>query len=140
MKGFKYKNKLWRWVYVKTVKLFKSDERSRYPKKVTDKEKTVADIFINVLHDPDTKLYYDIKTHECSLKSEKQSLWIFLERENMKVINSTFGYDRTISPELEYYLSDRFRQENNKRRTLMKEEALSKVEHSLSYTLNKIKK
>lgn len=140
MKGFKYKNKLWRWVYVKTVKLFTSDKKNRYPKNVTEKEKTVSDIFTNLLRDPDTKLHFDLKTHECSLESVKQSLWIFLEQENMRVINSTFGYDRAISPDLVYYLTDRFKQENNKRCILMKEEALSKVEHSLSYTLNKIKK
>ena len=139
MKPFKSKNKIFRFFYVKMSRVFKSSQKSRYPKKVTEGEKTVADIFINVLHDPDTKLYYDTKTHECSLKSEKQLLWIFLESGNMKVVNSTFGYDRPISAQLEYYLSERFRVENTKRRTLMKEEALSKIEHSLNKTLEKIK-
>ena len=121
-------------------RLFKSGNKVRYPKKVTEGEKTVSDIFINILRDSDTKLYYDTKTHECSMKSEKQSIWIFLESGNMKVVNSTFGYDRPISSELEYYLYERFRVENTKRRTLMKAEALSKIEHSLSKTLDKVKK
>ena len=138
MKTFKYKNKLYRWLYVKMSRTFKSVKKSKYPKNVTEVEKTVSDIFIKVLHDPDTKLYYDTTTHECSLKSEKQSLWIFLEPNNMKVVNSTFGYDRPISSDLEYYLEERFRTENTKRRTLMKEEALSKIEYSLTKTLEKV--
>ena len=138
METFRYKNKIYRWLYVKIAKKLRPNDKCRFPKDITDKERTVYEIFIKVLHDPDTKLYYDTKTMECSMKSEKQSLWIFLEAGNVKVINSTFGYDRTISPKLECYLSDRFRQENTKRRTLMKEEALSKIEHSLSKTRDKL--
>ena len=130
--------KFFKRLYVKIVKKFRVKDRCRFPKDITDRERTVYEIFIKVLHDPDTKLYYDINTMECSMKSEKQSLWIFLEANNVKVINSTFGYDRIISSKLECYLSDRFRQENTKRRTLMKEEALSKVEHSLSKTRDKL--
>ena len=138
MKPFKYKNKLYRYFYVRISRLFKTDLRSRYPKDVSDYEKTVSDIFISILHKDDTKLYYDTKTQECSLKNEQQVIWIFLERENIKIINSTYGYDRHISSNLEYYLADRFRQENTKRRTIMKEEALSRIEHSLSITLKKV--
>lgn len=138
MKTFKYKNRLYRWLYVKIASKIRTKDRCRFPKDITDKERTVYEIFIKVLHDPDTKLYYDTLTMECSMKSEKQSLWVFLESRNVKVINSTFGYDRIISPKLECYLSDRFRQENTKRRTLMKEEALSKVEHSLTKTRDKL--
>ena len=130
-----------RWLrrlYIKSMSILSPKDRCRFPKDITDKERTVYDIFIKVLHDPDTKLYYDTKTMECSMKSDKQSLWIFLETRNVNVINSTFGYDRTISPKLECYLSDRFRHENTKRRNLMKEEALSKIEHSLSKTRDKL--
>lgn len=142
--NFKYRmmrNIMKRWFKKLRIKLllrFRTNVRCRFPKNITNKERTVYEIFIKILHDPDTKLYYNTTTRECSMKSEKQSLWIFLEERNVKVINSTFGYDRTISSELECYLSERFIHENTKRRVMMKEEALSRVEHSLSKTRDKL--
>lgn len=138
MKSFKYKNKIYRYFYVKMSRAFKNNDRSRYPKSVTDKERTVSDIFIKILHDPTTELSYDISTKECRMKNERESLWIFLEPGNVKVINSVYGYDRRISAELEYYLEERFRHENHKRGAVMKAEALSKVDYSLNKTLDKI--
>lgn len=140
MKTFKYKNRLYRWVYIKIIKLFNSERRARYPKKVSDLEKVVSDIFIKVLHNPESQLYYNISTGECSIKLESQKLFIFLENGKVRVINSTFGYDRAICPELQQYLMERFRHENAKRRRIMKEQALSKIDNSLSITLEKLKK
>ena len=138
MKTFKYKSKVYRYFYVRMCRLFNNNDRSRYPKSVTDKERTVSDIFIKILHDPSTELSYDISSKECSMKNVRESLWIFLEPGNVKVINSVYGYDRRISAELEYYLEERFRQENRKRGAIMKAEALSKVDYSLNKTLDKI--
>ena len=138
MKTFKYKSKLYRYLYVRMSRIFRSGMRVRYPKNVTKEERTVSDIFIKILHDPSTDLFYDMKSKECALKNTRESLWIFLEPGNVKVINSTFGYDRSISNELEYYLEERFRHENHKRRVVMKDEALAKIDHSLNKTLDKI--
>jgi len=139
METFKYKNKLWRFIYIKFMRAIKQDKKQRYPKNIPDAQKTVADIWMILLRDPETKLYYDITTQECSLESKSKHLEIFLESENIKIVNSTFGFDKRISSELEYYLADRFRQENSKRRILMKQHAQSKIEHSLSNTLIKLK-
>jgi len=109
------------------------------PKKMTDAEKTASAIFTHVLLDPNTKLYYDIETNECYLRSEDSTIYIFLEKENIKVINSVYGYDVAISTDLECFLTDRFRREMSLRRKDFKGEALSKVEHSLETTLKKLK-
>lgn len=138
MKTFKYKNKIYRYIYVKLARIFKSEERVRYPKNVDAASKVAADIFIKVLTNPDAQLYYNLKTEECSLKLEEHRIFIFLERSNIKVINSTFGYDKQIPAELEYYLVERFIRENNKRRILMKEFAIAKVDNSLYNTLEKL--
>jgi len=138
MNQFKTKNRLWRRLVVRTSILFKSSHKVRYPKKVTEHERETADIFIKILHDQHSKLYYHFKTKECSLKHDDLALWIFLEPEKVRVVNSTYGFDRRISQEMEYYLEQRFRQENNKRRVVMKEEAVSKVKHSITKTLDKI--
>lgn len=138
MKPFKYKNKIYRWIYVKIKRLFSSEKRARYPKHVSQQERTVAEIFINILHNNNSQLYYNNRTGECYLKLDSEKIFIFLESHNIKIINSNFGYDTHISNEMEFYLSSRFDDENTKRKTLMKEEALSKIEYSLSKTLKKL--
>lgn len=138
MKPFKYKNKIWRFIVVKVMRMFSSGTRARYPKKVTDQEKTASTIFMTLLKDPNSKLYYESKRNECYLDSESKKMKLFLEAGNIKVINSTYGYDVPISNEMEYYLEARFKVQMNKRRSEFKEKALSKVEHSLNKTLEKI--
>lgn len=140
METFKCKNKLFRKIYIKIYRLLKTNVRVKYPKKVSDPEKVVSNIFLKTLVNPETQLYYNIENSECSLKNEKDKLFIFLEKNNIKVINSTFGYDRHIFSDLEEYLIQRFIRENTKRRTQMKEEAIKKVDNSLSKTLDKLNK
>lgn len=140
MKNVKIKNKFMKWAYVRFRRLFKSNDKSRFPKNLSAAEKTVSDIFINILHDPESKLYYDNGTSECSMKSESKNMKIFLEERNVKIINSIYGFDRPISADLQYYLEARFKIENSKRRKIMKEEAVAQIENSLSNTLDKIQK
>ena len=138
---FRYKTR--RWIQSSVLrfkKLFRSDRRARYPKNSSNSEKTAAQIFIKLLHDPDSKLYYDLVSHECYLRSNDSSLYLFLERDNLKVINSVYGYDIRLSAEMESYLTERFKHEMAKRRKIFKNLALSKVKHSLEQTLDKINK
>lgn len=134
---YKFKSYFYR-IWIKTRQGVKSNKRSKYPKKVNNQEKVGAEIFIKVLHDPDSKLYYDLQSHECYLRSSDSTLYLFLESGNLKVINSVYGYDIRLSNPMEIYLSERFRHEMTKRRHLFKKEALSKVKHSLDKTLDKI--
>jgi hypothetical protein len=103
-----------------------------------ESENTAYQIFIKVLHDPGSKLYYDLHTQECYLRSEDSSLFLFLEAQNIKIINSVYGYDVHVSGEVEQYLLEKFRREMAIRRRRFKEEALSRVEHSLETTLFKL--
>jgi hypothetical protein len=105
---------------------------------MTESERTATAIYIKLLFDPGTKLYYDLHTQECYLRSEDSTLFVFLEQMNVKIINTVYGYDVPISRETESYLLEKFRREMAIRRLQFKKEALSKVEHSLEGTLEKL--
>jgi hypothetical protein len=128
-----------KWIRLKLHRFFSSDQKPRLPKKLSESEQTAKDIFTLLLVRPETKLYYDLKTAECYVRSEDSSVYIFLESRNLKIINSVYGYDVNISQELEAYLTHKFEKELYKRRISFKEEALSKIEHSLESTLNKLR-
>ena len=112
----------------------------RKPKVMTYSESSAFTIFMRVLKLPETKLYYDLVTQECYLKSEEYQLYVFLEERNLKIINSVFGYDVRISQELENYLTEKFSQEMAIRRRAFKNEAHSKVDHSLEHTIQRVLK
>jgi len=138
-RDFKHKLKrFFKVLSIKTKSIFRK-QKIRYPKNVSENEKTASSIFLKILHEPETSLYYNPETHECYLKSDKKHLYIFLESCNIKIINSKYGYDTKISVSLESYLSERFKHESSKRRNLFKQEVLSKVQNSLNHTLDKIK-
>ena len=128
-----------KWTRLKIHRFLSSDQKPKLPKKLSESEETAKDIFTLLLVRPETKLYYDLKTAECYVRSEDSSVYIFLESRNLKIINSVYGYDVNISQELESYLIHKFEKELYKRRLSFKEEALSKIEHSLESTLNKLK-
>jgi hypothetical protein len=112
---------------------------TKRPKKMTHSEETACQIFTTVLRNKGSKLYYDIHTQQCYLRSEDAAIYVFLEARNVKIINSVFGYDVNISSELEGYLLEKFIREMTIRRKTFKTEALSKVNHSLDVTLDRVK-
>lgn len=116
----------------------RGERSAKKPARLTEQQETATTIFLRVLHRPETKLYYDITTSECFLRYEPANIYLFLEPGNLKIINSVYGYDVSITSELDYYLSERFRKEMNIRRAAFKTEALSKVKHSLNSTLNSL--
>jgi hypothetical protein len=105
---------------------------------MSEAEKIAVSLFVRLMKDPESKLYYDIQSAECYIKSYDGTIYIFLEDRNMKTINTVVGYDIQLQPETEHYLNEKFRFELNKRRILFKKEALEKVDHSLHKTFDKI--
>ncbi len=140
-----FKNKLTRLrrifmvTYLRIFRSFGSDKKLKKPKKLTESENTACEIFLTILHNKDSKLYYDIQTQECYISSGDKTLFVFLESCNVKIINSVFGYDVHIKSELESYLLDKFIREMGIRRNAFKKEVLSKINHSLDSTLTRIK-
>jgi hypothetical protein len=132
---FKYRNL--RWMYLKIRRSF-STNKINLPKKMSESEQIAVSLFIKLMKDPESKLYYDIQSAECYIKSYDGTIYIFLEDRNMKTINTVVGYDIQLQPETEHYLNEKFRFELNKRRILFKKEALEKVDHSLHKTFDKI--
>lgn len=129
----------WNLLRVRSKFIYKED-RVRIPRRLSDSERTATNIFLLILNEPGSKLYYDLNTQECFLKSEDSTIFIFLEYLNIKIINSVYGYDVNITIQLQQYLIDRFRKEMAIRRQKFKQEALDRVEHSLEATLEKITK
>lgn len=125
--------------YLRTFKTFGKEKRLKKPKKLTESEDTACEIFITILHNKDSKLHYDIQTQECYISSSDKTLFVFLESGNVKIINSVFGYDVHIRQDLEAYLLDKFIREMGIRRNAFKQEVLSKINHSLDSTLDRIK-
>jgi hypothetical protein len=125
--------------FAKLARVQKDGTRiTKRPKKMTHAEETACQIFASVLRNKGSKLYYDIHTQECYLRSEDAAIYVFLEARNVKIINSVFGYDVNISSELEGYLLEKFIREMTIRRKAFKTEALSKVNHSLDLTLDRV--
>lgn len=125
--------------YLRTFKSFGKEKRLKRPKKLTESEDTACEIFLTILHNKDSKLHYDIQTQECYISSSDKTLFVFLESGNVKIINSVFGYDVHIKQDLEAYLLDKFIREMSIRRNAFKNEVLSKINHSLDSTLDRIK-
>jgi len=128
------------YYWIKIVRFTSVGEKIRYPKNINEKEKTSIKVFSKVLHNLDSELYYDYKRDECYIKLENENIYIFLERLNLSIINSIYGYDVTISDNTEKYLYEMFIRELTKRRHKFKTEVLSKVTGSLEKTLYKLNK
>ena len=134
--------KIRRFAFIKFGRFLKSaknDRKIKRPKKLTEQEDTAMQIFLAILHDKESKLYYDISTHECYISSPDKKIFIFLESRNIKIINSVFGYDVPVSSSLEHYMLEKFIREMGIRRNAFKQEVLSRINHSLDSTLEKIK-
>ena len=125
--------------YLRMFRSFGKEKKLTKPKKLTESENTACDIFLAILHNKDSKLYYDIQTQECYISSGDKTLFVFLEAGNVKIINSVFGYDVHIRQDLEAYLLEKFIREMAIRRNAFKREVLSKINHSLDSTLTRIK-
>ena len=126
--------------YMRVFRSFGGKEKNlKRPKNLTEAENTACEIFLTVLHNKDSKLYYDIQTQECYISSGDKTVFVFLESCNVKIINSVFGYDVHVRQDLEGYLLEKFIREMSIRRNAFKKEVLSKINHSLDSTLMKIK-
>lgn len=131
-----------RIIFTKWGRMLRAGDKNRRiskPKKLSKEEDTALQIFLEILHDKDSKLYYDISTQECYISSPDKKIFIFLESRNLKIINSVFGFDVHISMAVEHYMSEKFIREMAIRRNAFKNEILSRINHSLDATLEKIR-
>jgi len=134
--GTHYKRRFRVWIQ----RLFGFQRDPKKPKNLSETEESVFSIFVRTLNEKDSQLYIDPQTGECYLANSTETLIMFLEAGNVKIINTIFGYDVTISPKLSHYLAHRFIKELHKRRMAFKETALSRVTQSLDVTLSKLKR
>ena len=123
--------------YIKFLRLIRN--RSSLPKDMTESETKAVKIFLKMLKDKSSDLYYNPKNSECFIKNSENELYIILEYgNNMKIINSVFGYDIQINDRVKSYIFGRFLDETSNRRQEFKETLVSKVQNSLSKTLESL--
>lgn len=130
-----------KWIYTKIRRIFRignKKEISKRPKNLDESQSIAIDITIKTILNPNSILNYDPQTHECYIEDTVCDISIFIEARNLKIINTVFGYDITISIPSENYVTSVFRREVNKRRIKFKKAALDKIEFSLQKALNKI--
>lgn len=110
----------------------RNDMRAKRPK-MTQSEEQAARIWSKVVHQPESDLMYNPQTHEAYARwdSPGGTVYLFLEAENLRVINTVVGYDIRISAKVEHWCNSVFSREVAKRRNKFRQQAESKVVHSL---------
>jgi hypothetical protein len=130
-----------KWTHFKRVlkvtfgKLASNERRDRRmpkPKMDTTEEQAVR-IWTKVVHQADSELMYNPKTHEAYAvwDSPRGTVYLFLESQNLRVINTVVGYDIHLSSRVEQWCDNIFTREVDRRRKKFKKQAESKVVHSL---------
>lgn len=108
------------------------DRRMKRPQMDSTEEQAVR-IWTKVVHQPDSELMYNPKTHEAYAvwDSPRGTVYLFLESQNLRVINTVVGYDIHLSSRVEQWCDNVFSREVDRRRKRFKKQAESKVVHSL---------
>lgn len=117
-----------------------NNRKIKLSRKLNQSQRVAIGIFFKILKDSKTELYYDLLTSECYLSNNEKNLHIFIEDNNIKIINSVFSFDVTIDQNTQLYLVKRFELELNKRRITFKEKIISKTDNYLIQTYNKLVK
>ena len=120
------------------IRLFRTKENLQRPKNITAYEEWIVKIWIELLSDPDSKIWYNTEPEECYIESADSDYYLFLEDNNMKIINTVDGYDVPLQYHTHLFLKNRFRKQLKKRRMEFKSAAWAKVEHSLEKTYIRI--
>lgn len=94
---------------------------------------TALRIWSRVILNKDSDLLYNPVNGECIAEGfdVKNPLYIFLESDRLRIINTVIGYDVILNSEEESWCEEIFRREVNRRRYKFKQYALGKVVHSL---------
>lgn len=94
---------------------------------------TALRIWSRVVLNKDSDLLYNPVNGECIAEGfdTKNPLYLFLESDRLRIINTVIGYDVILNSEEESWCEEIFRREVNRRRYKFKQYALGKVVHSL---------
>jgi hypothetical protein len=131
--------KLFKVRLLKRIKSINPNNNNRsLSKNLNESQKLSIGIFFKILKMEDTELLYDLLSSECYLTNERTNTHIFIEDRNIKVINSVYSYDIPIDYKTEGYLVSKFELELSKRRLDFKNDIISKTNHCLLQTYNKL--
>jgi len=127
--------------YVKWARGSRQNSNYPRPKRLNSEETLALDIWLKICHTPSSLLLYDPEKYECYaiLQDEEHPVYLFLEANRMKIINSTVGYTVQLDSKCEQWCSSIFLREVGKRRKALKRNALGRVVHSLEGLYDVIK-
>ena len=119
----------------------RSDQKMSKPKMTVSEEQAVR-IWTKVVHHPESDLMYNPQNHEAYARwdSPNGTVYLFLESENMRIINTVVGYDIRLSSRVEQWCGIHFSREVARRRNKFKQQAESKVIHSLDSLESRLEK
>lgn len=103
------------------------------PQGSTQDVDTALRIWSRVVLNKESDLLYNPVSGECIAEGfdTKNPLYLFLESDRLRIINTVIGYDVILNAEEESWCEEIFRREVNRRRYKFKQYALGKVVHSL---------
>lgn len=131
----KIKNtRMWRRIYLFWGRMAKPKDRISRPKGMSKEVDTAMLIWERVVLNPNSNLLYNPENSECfaHLDDYEHPIFMFLEQDKIRIINSEYGYDVSLEPICEKWCSQQFNRELSRRRDLFKTAALSRVNYSLS--------
>lgn len=120
-------------LYVKWYSRSRPDNNFSRPKNLDSEETLALDIWIKICHKPESLLLYDPEKRECYaiLQDEEHPIYLFLETQGMRIVNSTVGYTVPLGNRSDQWCTNIFFREVSKRRRALKKAALGRVTHSL---------
>lgn len=131
----KFKNtRLWRRAYLFWGRMGKPKDRISRPKGLSEEVDRAVKIWERVILNPNSNLLFNPENSECyaHLDDYDHPIFIFLESDKLRIINSDYGYDVSLEPICEKWCSQQFNREVARRRQIFKDEALSRVNYSLT--------
>lgn len=111
----------------------KPKDRISRPKNITQEVDTAMKIWEKVILNPNSNLLFNPENSECYayLDDYEHPIYLFLESDKLRIINSEYGYDVSLEPICEKWCSQQFNREISRRRDQFKQFALSRVNYSL---------
>jgi hypothetical protein len=119
----------------------KDGHKVKRPKNLSTETAQAIRLWGMAIHREDSLLLYNPVTGESyvELVDADCPVYLFLERGNLRIVNTVVGYDVPLQNDAEAWCSQMFSTEVHRRRTTFKATANSKVAHSLDLLESKLR-
>jgi len=119
--------------FLKYFGILPKPENTKKPQYVSKEEEQALRIWSTLVHRKSSELLYNPATSECFVewKNDDNYVFLFLESNNLRIVNTVVGYDIPLSQSAEAWCSGIFSKEVNHRRLAFKHRAIQKATHTL---------